>query len=222
MALSHNPLIATSGLVLALDAANTKSYPGSGVSWYDISGNNNHATLVNSPTVTSGCLVFNGTNQYGTVSHNSTLWNGQTFTLIAGCYKTTATSSRGIVISKDSNYIDTSFNNNGYKIMDSFYNASATQTLFYGNSAVQNAWRIHTYTYNGSSANMYENGIIASTNTISGLLMNTGGSLYLCNYDGGGAYYFGGSVAFFHVYNRALNSGEVLQNFYAVRGRFGL
>ena len=64
--------------------------------------------------------------------------------------------------------------------------------------------------------------IIASTNTISGLLMNTGGSLYLCNYDGGGAYYFGGSVAFFHVYNRALNSGEVLQNFYAVRGRFGI
>ena len=147
------------------------------------------------------------------------MWNGQKFTLVAGCYKTSATSSRGIVISKDSNYIDTSFNN---QILGSFYNSIAQQYLFYGNAAVQNAWRIHTYSYDGSSVNMYENGIIASTNTISGLLMNTGGSLYLCNYDGGGAYYFGGSVAFFHVYNRALNSGEVLQNFYAVRGRFGI
>ena len=54
MALAHNPRIVTDGLVLCLDAANSKSYPGSGTTWYDISGNGYNATLV------------------GTVGHSST------------------------------------------------------------------------------------------------------------------------------------------------------
>ena len=48
MSLHHSPKIITDGLVLCLDARNTKSYPGTGTTWYDISGNNNHATLVDS------------------------------------------------------------------------------------------------------------------------------------------------------------------------------
>ena len=50
MALHHNPRIVTSGLVLALDAADVNSYPGSGTTWYDLSGNNNHFTLYNGVT----------------------------------------------------------------------------------------------------------------------------------------------------------------------------
>lgn len=221
MALSHNPSIVTNGLVLYLDAANTKSYPGSGTVWRDISGLNNHATLFNSPTYSSGCLVFDGTSQYGTVSHNNNLWNGSSFTLIAGCYRTKALTSRGIIISKDSNYIDTSFNNSGYKIMCSFYNSSNEQFLYYGNNAAQNEWKLHSYTYTGSGVCIYENGNIISNNLASGSVMSSG-NLYIGNYDGGGAYYFGGSISFLQIYNRAITSGEILQNFAATRGRFGI
>ena len=45
MGLFHSPRIVTDGLVMALDAANAKSYPGSGTTWNDISGNGNNATL---------------------------------------------------------------------------------------------------------------------------------------------------------------------------------
>jgi hypothetical protein len=47
MAISYNPRIVTDGLVLALDAGNPKSYPGSGTTWTDLSGNGNNGTLVN-------------------------------------------------------------------------------------------------------------------------------------------------------------------------------
>ena len=64
MALHHNPRIVTSGLVLALDAADTNSYPGSGTTWYDLSGNGNHFTLYNTPIFSDGYFDFNGTNEY--------------------------------------------------------------------------------------------------------------------------------------------------------------
>jgi len=50
MGFSRGPKIVTDGLVLALDAANTKSYPGSGTTWNDLSGNGNTGTLNNGPT----------------------------------------------------------------------------------------------------------------------------------------------------------------------------
>ena len=62
MAVRHNPKIATDGLVLALDAGNTKSYTGSGTTWSDLSGSNNNGTLANYLHVSgpSGYFDFNG------------------------------------------------------------------------------------------------------------------------------------------------------------------
>ena len=65
MAFNYSPKIVTDGLVLYLDAANTKSYPGTGTVWTDISRTNNNGTLTNGPTYTStfgGSIVFDGTN----------------------------------------------------------------------------------------------------------------------------------------------------------------
>ena len=59
----------SSNLILHIDAGNASSYSGSGSAWNDLSGNNNHGTLINSPTYTSssgGYFTFNGTNQYST------------------------------------------------------------------------------------------------------------------------------------------------------------
>ena len=63
MALSHSPSIITQNLVLCLDAGNSKSYPGSGTTWTDLSGNGNNGTLRNSPTYSVdnlGKIVFDG------------------------------------------------------------------------------------------------------------------------------------------------------------------
>jgi hypothetical protein len=63
MAIFNNPRIITDGLVLALDAGNPKSYPGSGTAWTDLSGNGNTGTLVNGTGYNSGnggSLVFDG------------------------------------------------------------------------------------------------------------------------------------------------------------------
>ena len=60
----------TSGLVLCLDAANTKSYPGSGTTWYDLSGEGNDGTLTNGPTFNpSGWIEFDGVDDYISISN---------------------------------------------------------------------------------------------------------------------------------------------------------
>ena len=66
MGLFHSPKSITDGLLVYLDAANPKSYPGSGTDWTDLSGNGHNATLVNSPTHNTdvGFISFNGTDQY--------------------------------------------------------------------------------------------------------------------------------------------------------------
>ena len=58
MALAHSPRIITDGLVLCLDAGNTKSYPGSGTAWSDLSGQGNNGTLTNGPTYSSEILLL--------------------------------------------------------------------------------------------------------------------------------------------------------------------
>ena len=67
MAVLNGPGIITSGLISALDAADRNSYPGSGTTWTDISGNNNNGTLTNGPTFSStngGAIVLDGADDY--------------------------------------------------------------------------------------------------------------------------------------------------------------
>ena len=74
MGLAHSPRIVTDSLVLCLDAANTKSYGGSGTTWTDLSGNGNDFTLVNGVGYDSGnngSLSFDGSNDYATRAHDS-------------------------------------------------------------------------------------------------------------------------------------------------------
>ena len=57
MGVAYNPSIITDGLVLAVDAANTKSYPGSGSIWKDLTGNGRDGTFAGSPTFSNLILV---------------------------------------------------------------------------------------------------------------------------------------------------------------------
>jgi hypothetical protein len=68
--------IVTSGLVLALDAADRNSYPGSGTTWTDVSGNGNNGTLTNGPTFSNNSIVFDGVDDYVVVGSFNQLPTG--------------------------------------------------------------------------------------------------------------------------------------------------
>jgi hypothetical protein len=77
MSVHGGPNTIEDGLVLYLDAANPKSYPGSGTIWTDLCGNGFNATLQNSPTFnSSGYISFDGINQHATFSSSSTFSTG--------------------------------------------------------------------------------------------------------------------------------------------------
>jgi len=78
--MNYGPRIVTSNVVLALDAADRNSYPGSGTLWKDLSGNRNHGTLVNGPTFSDsngGSIVFDGVDDYINLNAGNAInnWN---------------------------------------------------------------------------------------------------------------------------------------------------
>jgi len=83
MGFYRGPQIVTNGLVMYLDAGNTKSYPGTGVTWYDRAGNLNagiinNGTLTNGPTFSPsdmGSIVFDGLNDYAQMQSATNLPN---------------------------------------------------------------------------------------------------------------------------------------------------
>ena len=72
MSLTHGPAIVTSGLLLYLDAANPKSYPGSGNFWYDVSGNGN---IFGASAYTYPSIGGSGSQKYFTFVNNGTTIN---------------------------------------------------------------------------------------------------------------------------------------------------
>ena len=96
MGLSHSPSIVTSNLILALDAANPKSYSGSGNTWFDITGRGNHGTLVNGPAYSSnsgGYISCDGTNDYIEILDNSIFDFGSNDFTVEYWFRKNATSS---------------------------------------------------------------------------------------------------------------------------------
>ena len=73
MGINYNPRTVTDGLVLALDAGNAKSYPGSGTTWSDLSGNGNTGTFTNGPGYSGAAIQFDGTGDYLDVGYTSDL-----------------------------------------------------------------------------------------------------------------------------------------------------
>jgi hypothetical protein len=74
MGFFRGPNIVTDGLILALDAASPKSYPGSGTTWYDLTTNSLDATLYNGVSFSTnkqGTMVFDGVNDYGQISSST-------------------------------------------------------------------------------------------------------------------------------------------------------
>ena len=215
------------GLVLALDAGNTKSYPGSGTTWTDLSGNSNTGTLTNGPTYSSdngGYLNFDGTDDYV----NAPLTKTATCTF--SCWARTTTLAMNPMLfnaGPNGNGPDLFFYNGKISWntwdFDANYLATTPASVTDGN--------YHYYVVvNDASSNtkLYYDGFLLGTATYKSAAANTnltiGGNTSGYMWEGIELQYFrwNGNISNFSAYNRALTAAEITQNFNALRGRFGL
>ena len=222
MSLFHSPSLVTSGLVLCLDAGNSKSYPGSGTTWTDLSGRGNTVPMTNGAGYDGQSLIYDGTTQRTSIdlpalkTENITLstWFKQT-KIYAG--------SDGIVVAAMTDH-----NNwrNGYYIYYGYamYFATGNGSNFYSTSTSisLNAWVNIVGTFSGSTLNMYKNGtlVASETGSLSYAASNRFGIAAGSGYPS--AAYFGGNIGQISYYNRALSAAEISQNFNALRGRYGV
>ena len=223
--------IVTDGLVLALDAADKNSYPGSGTTWRDMSGNGNNGTLTNGPTFNTaaqGNINFEGTDDY---TNFSAILNftSEPFTFsywINFNSLTTNQSGQGpIIIYKGSyqqnGYYDQMSTNGAINFVTNqsgAYQITSTNT----SKVTTGIWYNISYTRNGSSIRIYVNGIdstsIAGTHTNPTTSAN---AFRLANYQNG--YIYGNfKLANFQTYNRNLSASEIQQKYNAQKARFGL
>lgn len=222
MGIGYNPKIVTDGLVLCLDAANRKSYPGSGNTWIDISGLGNNGTLTNGPTFTNNSIVFDGVNDYAPCGNSSSLSFTNSFSLSIWCSSNNLSGYRSPIMKTTS-----SSWNDGYGIFQyqnamyfyvNLWNGAQTVSVSRGVFGITN-W---IGTYDGTKLRLYENGSLASEGSSFTSNVNNSNNNLEIGRGGGSTYNWSGSISNFTVYNRALSAGEVQQNFQALRGRYGI
>jgi hypothetical protein len=217
--------IVTNGLVLDLDAAKVASYPGTGTSWNDISGNNNNGTLTNGPTFSGigkqASIVFDGVDDYSVTNNRVYSLTGGTLNVwvkkLSGVGSAVVLGSYGGTGDQRS---PTLFSNGLSNITWEFSNLTNRDTAVPFNN---NTWYNLSMTYNSNySVNVYINGSLSQSETAT----NPGGFSNQFNigsyYNSGYTYYINAQIPVVQVYNRALSAAEVSQNFNALRGRYGI
>jgi hypothetical protein len=227
MGIAYNPKIVTDGLVLCLDAANTKSYSGTGTSWTDLSGNGNTGTLTNGPTYNSSNLGFFQfvTNNFAAIPNNVAL-DTQTPT-VEVWVKTNATTQNGFWFEKGTVNSQYSLFQAGGNILwrmiigGSIRNLTTTTATYMNTSN----WYQVVGTYTSGTRRLYINGVLVNFDTQTGTIETNSGGMSIGVYggfNGSRGYYYNGNLSSCKVYNRALTAEEIQQNFQATRGRYGI
>ena len=224
MAFANGPRIVTDGLVLALDAADRNSYPGSGTTWFDVSGNNNHITLTNGPTFSNNSIVFDGVDDFGTIDSNASLTISQPTLLVVS----TVGGANSTVLAKGGggsywNYglrvrgSTTTFyaRNNNFDDISPTFSPSTTPFSVYG------------LVWTGTTVKFFRDGIYGGSNGAN-YSPQANNTLFLrigCawnNLTSANVEFFQGQIASVYIYNRALSDSEMISNQNNLKSRFGL
>jgi hypothetical protein len=240
------PDISEDGLVLALDASNTKSYPGSGTTWTDLSGRGNNGTLTTGTVYSSsngGSIDFDGAqiNPNGTlnISNSQSLQN----TLSTSSFTITSVSKCTDLVYPKSVFpfwIET------YVLNDTF--GIANRGMSSGDGSNETGFRIevnnggtyfqgtvsHTTVLstiyhrtmvidrsNGFKFKYYVNGIFlgeVESASITGSIYSSGGLTFGNMY----GWTFKGSLYNLSIHSKALTAAEIQQNYNATKSRYGL
>ena len=222
MGIAYNPRTITDGLVLCLDAANPKSYPGSGTTWTNLSGSGNNGTLTNGPTYSSangGSIVFDGVNDYVSISNASSL-QVDNFTLEAWVYPINNSES-GHIIRKEGSYILSHYWSAGSKMGVWVQRTGGWESTHADITVPLNQWAHIVGTYDNSNVRIYYNANqVASTSKSGAIRVTTNSVLVNGAVSNSLPQNYNSSIV--KIYNRALSAAEVSQNYNALRGRFGI
>ena len=231
MAFSFSPKVVTEGLVLYLDAANTKSYPGSGIAWSDLSRNGNRGTLTNGPTFNSangGSIVFDGVNDYVSTSYFGS--NSSNYTFSVWYNPLSSVNTNPLNRGRDGAGVGWSLLLGSDNSSGNRYRAGVVKTdggavgyiAYSTNPMILNQWvQLTGIWISGNSINLYVNGVFNSSVSVPGTVLRTStdgwilGSITTTSYSIQ-------QIAQTSIYNRALTAQEVLQNYNATKNRFGL
>jgi len=226
MSFNYSPkIINDSSLVFYLDAANNKSYPKSGTTWNDISKGASTATLTNGPAFSStnnGNIVFDGVDDFCSTTLVKTFTN---MTIQAWFYKNGASVSvySGLVASRGGaggNITGLLINGGGSECLGYNWN-DAVNTYSWNSGLVlrDNAWNFLSLTVTPTLATGFLNGVSA-TNVVNHA------STTIANLAIGKDYsterLVRGSIGLVFIYDKALSTAEVLQNYNTTKTRYGL
>ena len=223
MALSHAPQIVSDGLIIYLDANNTSSYAGTGSTWYDLSGNSRHASLISSPSYEGfgrgKYLSFDGSTNYATIPYTIT----DNLITVSFWYYSKIFSANSSLDALISNYTS------GISGFDVRLNSSTTINLAISFSGTEsqvnfgtianNTWYHIAFTYDGATIKTYLNASpVASTSKIGTRDNGTQVCIATSAYDTNRRATCG--IPQVMIYNRALSDAEILQNYNATKGRY--
>lgn len=230
MSLTHStPSIITDGLVLCLDAANRRSYPGSGTTWYDLSGNGYHGTLTSGPTFNSvnlGNIVFDGTDDYIDLNYEP-VFTGDfhiSFNIKFNTYQT----YQNIISSMDNGGASNGFwiefgSARGFTLYNTNISLALTDNIVnLENLSTGVPYNVRV-NRNANFLTLHVNNILCGSSTYSNTIGKIGRKLLIAKYaPGTNTWIFNGSMSNLLIYNRSLSANEVTQNFNALRRRFGI
>ena len=230
------PNIVRDGLVLSLDAANQKSYPGSGTTWFDLSGNINNGTLLNGPILVDGnggSIQFDGLNdRVSTVSFTYT-----PYSISIWLFNNSIIPGNDTAIGGPSTYQTLfSFGGSTPGVNLGGWTGAATNEaihiwstvgsarLTYTNQAVQSGIHNFVFNWNGTHYDIWVDGV--KQNVISGgaghasLVTYTNTTINLSS--DLNSYHFWGKIYSFKMYEVGLSDSQVIKNFNATKSRYGL
>lgn len=236
------PNIVKGNLVLNLDAANLKSYPGSGNSWVDSGGSSISGTLINGPTFdpnNNGSIVFDGINDY--ISTNLTLPNVLTFQTIEIVFKVTSSSNYVTLFGSFKDNTPGSMggiravaiaSTNILDVYQCSLSGASGLTMYLDFNILNSILHLSIVRYSSlfapgfylSYTDAYLNGkfLKNSGQGSTSVFQQTPSPIYIGQTNTTSGNLFQGNIYSFRYYNRALSAAEIQQNFNATRGRYGI
>ena len=232
MSTRYNPSIARDGLVFLVDAKNPKCFTDGVNNFNDLSGNGHNLIHQNGPTISDGVIsldsnaflrgsgLFMGTANQSNVSYNFTIrlnWGFNGYKTIFGFQQSSFDRVANFVLNTSQDELEFDLRNNGTNNRNIFN---------YNMSDHKQKHTLVTYTFDSGTHKLYTNGILRSTATASlttfPAFTGTSGGFAVGNNLASNRFLGQGSFSYMSIYLKTLTATEVLQNYNALKGRFGL
>ena len=217
MAGSVAPNMVTNGLILDLDAANSKSYISGSTTWYDLTSVSNSGSLTNGPiysTSGSGCIVFDGVDDYVNIipSLFSTLTNNFT---VSVWYQGT-TNVRPFLIRAGngggSGFVIEAYSNNTWKVTK-----YGVVDIYMGTATSDNLWHQLVLVYSSTAGTLiYIDGTLSTSSANTSNLIPPP----FCYLGRGENGFLTGKIPQMQIYNRVLSADEIFQNYRSMKPRY--